>query len=122
MKLVVQRVKETRLEVDGQVISSIEKGLAIYVGVAGMKSMKKKNVWITFSILIGCCAAAYVADIIIPYNYMFLMRGDGTPYDIFYNLVGGNPVLYPLIVVGLFLVYIAAFYLVFFLIGKNKKK
>ena len=34
MKLVVQRVKETRLEVDGQVISEIEKGLAIYVGVA----------------------------------------------------------------------------------------
>ena len=34
MKLVVQRVKETRLEVDGQVVSSIEKGLAIYVGVA----------------------------------------------------------------------------------------
>ena len=34
MKLVVQRVKETRLEVDGKVISAIEKGLAIYVGVA----------------------------------------------------------------------------------------
>lgn len=34
MKLVVQRVKETRLEVDGKVISEIEKGLAIYVGVA----------------------------------------------------------------------------------------
>ena len=34
MKLVVQRVKETRLEVDGQVVSEIEKGLAIYVGVA----------------------------------------------------------------------------------------
>ena len=34
MKLVVQRVKETRLEVNGKVISQIEKGLAIYVGVA----------------------------------------------------------------------------------------
>ena len=34
MKLVVQRVKETRLEVDGKVVSAIEKGLAIYVGVA----------------------------------------------------------------------------------------
>ncbi len=34
MKLVVQRVKNTRLEVDGKVISEIEKGLAIYVGVA----------------------------------------------------------------------------------------
>ena len=34
MKLVVQRVKETRLEVDGQLISEIKQGLAIYVGVA----------------------------------------------------------------------------------------
>ncbi|MBO7390758.1 MAG: D-tyrosyl-tRNA(Tyr) deacylase [Clostridia bacterium] len=34
MKLVVQRVKRTRLEVDGELISEIEKGLAIYVGVA----------------------------------------------------------------------------------------
>lgn len=34
MKLVVQRVKETRLEVDGNLISEIKKGLAIYVGVA----------------------------------------------------------------------------------------
>ena len=33
MRLVVQRVKKTRLEVDGQLISEIEKGLAIYVGV-----------------------------------------------------------------------------------------
>ena len=33
MKLVVQRVKSTRLEVDGQLISEIGKGLAVYVGV-----------------------------------------------------------------------------------------
>lgn len=34
MKLVVQRVKGTRLEVDGQLVSEIGKGLAVYVGVA----------------------------------------------------------------------------------------
>ena len=34
MKLVVQRVKETTLSVDGKLISEIKKGLAIYVGVA----------------------------------------------------------------------------------------
>ena len=33
MKLVVQRVKSTRLEVDGKLISEIGKGLAVYVGV-----------------------------------------------------------------------------------------
>ena len=34
MKAVVQRVKQTRLSVDGQLISSIEGGLVIYFGVA----------------------------------------------------------------------------------------
>jgi len=34
MKLVVQRVKSTRLEVEGKLISEIGKGLAVYVGVA----------------------------------------------------------------------------------------
>lgn len=33
MRLVVQRVKSARLEVNGQLISEIGKGLAVYVGV-----------------------------------------------------------------------------------------
>ncbi len=34
MKLVVQRVKKTSLSVDGKLISEINKGLVIYVGIA----------------------------------------------------------------------------------------
>ena len=45
---------------------------------------------------------------------MFLMRGDGTPYDILYNLVDGHPLFYPGGVVFLFLVYILGFYKVYF--------
>ena len=66
--------------------------------------------------------AAYIANISLDYNYMFLMRGDGTPYDIFYNLVGGNPVIYPIIVVLLFVLYISAFYYVYYLIKNRKNK
>ena len=44
------------------------------------------------------------------------MRGDGTPYDILFNLVGGNPVIYPILVVVMFFVYIAAFYGVYHLV------
>ena len=95
---------------------------ALYVFISGLTSMKKKNIPITFGILTAFCAVAYVADILIPYNYMFLMRGDGTPYDIFYNLVGGSPVLYPLVVYFLFIVYIAAFYGIYFLFTKRKKR
>lgn len=93
---------------------------SLYIAVSGMASMKKKNIPVTFAITVAFCAAAYVANITLDYNYMFLMRGDGTPYDIFYNLVNGSPVLYPLIVVGLFLVYIVAFYLVYYLCRKKK--
>ena len=85
-----------------------------------MASMKKNNIVISLGILTFFCIAAYVANVLIPYNYMFLMRGDGTPYEIFYNLVGGSPVLYPLVVVLLFFIYIAVFYMVFLHI-RNKK-
>ena len=95
---------------------------SLYIPISGMVSMKKKNMWITGVILMGFCVAAYVANVLIDYNYMFLMRGDGTPYDIVYNFVGGHPVLYPLAVVALFLVYIAAFYGVYFLCRKKDTK
>ena len=100
---------------------SISGFASLYIVISGMASMKVKNMWISFTILIGFCVAAYIADVLIPYNYMFLMAGDGTPYDIFYNLVKGNKVLYPMIVVILFLLYICAFYGVYFFIKKRKE-
>ena len=84
--------------------------------------MRKKNVPITFGVLLFFCAAAYVANLFLDRNYMFLLRGDGTPYDIFYNLYNGNQILYPLTVVGLFLVYIALFYRVYYLIAQKCTK
>jgi uncharacterized membrane protein YwaF len=99
---------------------SISGFASLYIAISGMTSMKKKDIPITFTILCAFCIAAYTANVIIDYNYMFLMRGDGTPYDIFYNLVGGNPVLYPLMVVGLFLVYITGFYGVYYLCSRRK--
>ena len=95
---------------------------SLYIGVAGMASMKRENMPITFAIILCFCAAAYVANVTLHYNYMFLMRGDGTPYDIFFNLVGGSPILYPLVVLGLFLLWIAVFYFVFYLVKKRGKK
>lgn len=101
---------------------SISGFCSIYIGVSGMMSMKKKNLPITFSILVSFCIAAFIANKVIDYNYMFLVRGDGTPYDILYNIVGGNQALYPLGVVALFLVYISAFYLTFYLLKSKKKE
>ena len=95
---------------------------SLYILFAKMASMKRKNIFITFAILLSFCTAAYIVNIIIDYNYMFLMRGDGTPYDICYNLVGGHPVLYPLFVVGLFIAYISVFYGVYFFAHVPAKK
>lgn len=95
---------------------------ALYIMVAGMASMKRRNIGITYGILIFFCAAAMIANKALDYNYMFLRRGDGTPYDLVYNIVGGSPVLYPMMVIVLFLVYIALFYWVYFMVGKRLRK
>ena len=96
----------------------------IYIGVSGMRSMKKKNIPFTFAILFAFCIMASVTNAIVDYNYMFLVRDDGTPYQILFQLVNGHPVLYPVLVIVLFLIYIVAFYAVYTLIEKkllNKK-
>ena len=107
------------------VVSGITHALAgfasLYIMISGMASLKKKNVWLTFTILLCFCVAAYTANRLLDYNYMFLMAGDGTPYDILYNLVGGHPVWYPLSVVGLFLLYITGFYSVHALTERKKQ-
>lgn len=95
---------------------------SLYIVISGMASMKRRNIGITFAILFFFCAAAYIANRLIDYNYMFLVRGDGTPYDVLYDLVGGSRVLYPLGVVLLFVLYISVFYLVFFLIRRGREK
>lgn len=94
---------------------------SLYIGISGMKSMKKENIFITFGILFGFGIAAYVANVILDYNYMFLMYHDETPYVFLYNFLNGNKVLYPLAVMLLFVAYIALFYFLSLKISKKKK-
>ena len=101
---------------------SISGFASLYIVISKMASMKKRYMWITFTILTGFCIAAYVANISLDYNYMFLMRGDGTPYDIVFNLVGGHPVAYPFLVWALFIIYITGFYFIYFFFRVQKRK
>ncbi len=103
------------------VTHSISGFASLYILFSGMASMKKQNIGITFAILLGFCVAAYIANLLLDYNYMFLMAGDGTPYDILYNLVNGNRVLYPLSVVLLFVVYICLYYSIYYFARKKTK-
>ena len=104
------------------VTHSISGFCAIYIAIAGLASLKKKNIPITFAIMLTFCGCAQTANILLDYNYMFLVRGDGTPYEILYSLVGGHPVLYPIAVILLFIAYILAFYFVYFLVHSRIAK
>lgn len=95
---------------------------SLYIMISGMHSMKKKNIIGTCLVLSFFCSLAYVVNILVDYNYMFLMNHDGTPYKIVYDLVGGHKVAYPLMVVFLFVVYIVIFYAAYYAICKRFKK
>ncbi len=101
---------------------SISGFASLCIMISGLTSMKKSNIGITFGILFGFCIAAYIANVTIPYNYMFLMAGDGTPYDILYNLVSGNRFWYPVLVIVLFLIYILLFYWLYYKLARKKEK
>ncbi|MBE6699941.1 MAG: hypothetical protein E7584_06885 [Ruminococcaceae bacterium] len=100
---------------------SISGFASLYIGISGMTSMKRKNAGITVGVLLGFSIAAYIANLLLDYNYMFLMYHDETPYSIVYNLVKGHPVFYPLLVVLLFVAYIFAFYAIYFHLQKQKE-
>lgn len=95
---------------------------SLYIIISGMCSMRKQNIPITAIILGVFCVLAYIANLLWDCNYMFLSRGDGTPYDLLYNLVDGHPVLYPLCVVGLFVLYIGLYYHWYFAISSRRQK
>ena len=95
---------------------------SLYIGISGMQSLKKKNIGITFSIMGVTAVIAYTVNVLMGKNYMFLMGGDGTPYDILFNLVNGHKVFYPVCVVALFVLYISAFYLIYYAITDKKVK
>lgn len=117
---------------------SISGFASLYIIISGIVSLKKKNMWITYTILGGFSVLAYVMNIVtgLAYegmifteegkaagsNYMFLMYHDGTPYSIFYNMVGGNKVIYPIIVIGVFALCILIAYSIPMIQEKIKEK
>ena len=95
---------------------------SLYIVISGMASMKRKNMHITFGIIGVVSLLAYTVGAILDKNYMFLFNHDGTPYVVIYNLVDGDPFLYPVLVILLFIIYIALFYLCYYLCtSKNRR-
>lgn len=92
----------------------------LYIIISGLITLKKENIWIVCTILFSFIILALIANKLLDYNYMFLRNHDGTPYFIFYNMVNGNKILYPIVVVLAFLIYMAIFYTVYYLIKNHK--
>lgn len=95
---------------------------SLYIGISGLMSLKKENIWMSFAILFTFIILAFTANKLLDYNYMFLRTPDGTPYTMFYNLVNGNKIIYPMCVILLFVIYMLVFYTIYYAIINHKKK
>ena len=104
--------------------------ISLFIWCSKLNKMEKRNMPFTIGMLFIFMTIALIIDYAYwgitghPHNFMFFFGGDGTPFDLFYNLVGGNLVPYQIIVYVLQCGYIAAFYGVYYLILRliNKKK
>lgn len=89
---------------------------SVYIGVSGLRRMKKSSIRIALLIL-GCfMAAALLANAAMwntywEHNYMFISNDAGTPLSIVTGIVGGNQIFYTLFVVALYYLYMLMFYL-----------
>ena len=55
-------------------------------------------------------------------NYMFLRHAAGTPFSIVENMAGHNPIIYPILVIILYLVYGFVFCGIYYFFAKRKAK
>ena len=102
---------------------SISAFTALFIWVAGMNKMEKRDIPYVVGILFAFMSIALVMDYTLEKNFMFFFSGDGTPFTIFYNLVGLSPdkeefqpaiILYQMIIYILQCGYVGVFYLVYY--------
>ncbi len=95
---------------------------SIFIGITRMASLKTNNMWIAITFLLSVATLAQIANLTIPYNYMFLEGDEGTPYTIVTTIVNGNLILYKIFIVGLLVLLIIIFYIIKIMIDKKTKK
>ena len=101
---------------------SISAFVALFIWISRLNKMEKRDMPFSIGILFTFMTIALIVDYLnipingSPRNFMFFFSGDGTPFDIFLNLVKGNRIAYQIIVYVLQCGYMAAFYGVYYLI------
>ncbi len=95
---------------------------SLYIGLAGLATMEKKNIPLTMGTFLGFLLVAEVINLTLHKNYMFLVTPDGTPFELVKAMVNGNPIAYPLLVSFLMILFMVGFYGVYYLIQKAVSK
>ena len=99
-----------------------------FVWCAKLNKMEKKDIPYVIGLLFVFMTIALIVDYVSipvkgsPRNFMFFFHGDGTPFTIFHDLVGGNKIAYQIIIYILQCGYIGAFYAIYYPIAKSLKK
>ena len=111
---------------------SISAFVALFIWVSGLNKMEKRDIPFSIGILFTFMTIALTVDYISipikgsPRNFMFFFHGDGTPFTLFHDLVGGNKIAYQIIIYVLQCGYMGLFYVVYYailkLIAKQKAK
>ena len=91
---------------------------ALFGIVSGQNKMEKRNIPFVIGILFVFMSITLAVDYGTGKNYMFFLGGDGTPFGLIYDWVGGNLIAYQAIIYVLQCGYIGLFYLVYYPIAK----
>ena len=90
--------------------------------------MEKRDIPFSIGILFTFMTIALIVDYVsipikgTPRNFMFFFHGDGTPFTIFHDLVGGHNIPYQIIIYVLQCGYMGLFYAVYYWIVSALKK
>ena len=95
---------------------------SLFIWIAGMNKMEKKNIPFVIGILFSFMTLALVLDYTLHKNFMFFFSGDGTPFDFFLSLVKGNKIIYQIIVYILQCGYMGLFYVIYYAIVRSASK
>lgn len=111
---------------------SISAFVALFIWVTGLNKMEKRDIPFSIGILFTFMTIALIVDYIYipikgtPRNFMFFFHGDGTPFTIFHDLVGGNKIAYQIIIYVLQCGYMGLFYAAYYtalkIMARQKEK
>ena len=102
---------------------------ALFIFVAGLNKMERRNIPFTVGILFVYMTVALIVDYVDNHNFMFFFFGDGTPFTLFQMMVNDIKILYQIIIYILQCGYMVAFYFIYYWVkgmiekrSQNKEK